>query len=445
MAYKSRVLYWNNDRDSAQKTEKSLSNQGIGLEVLAHADRASDLVSTSNSSALVMDFSVDQSISEAEFGALHRAAEDQNMRVIYLTPNRDALPGFIQLDEARDQIVSGPALDQQLQARLRLLARIQTMEEEITRRSKTSQAFGIEAPFSKDFQTDTVPRVLLVGHPSTDFQLIEQALASAGMILVGAYTHQMAQEYLQTGDFDLVLYNADSAPGQTMDFANIMRLDARYHNTPLLVLGDEDALKDPLDIFLAGANDIIYKPVDEETFLFQAEAHIREYRYHKHLTSIYESASQESVLDQKTGLYSYGFLMDHLTSLVENVEVSDLALTIAFFNTRNLKTINRTHGYAAGDALIRQIGCMIAGFFRGEDLCARYGGGEFVAILPRTRPFEGSKAARRLVAGVNCTQFQLKPGLARDNYHLTFGEAEYELGDTAETLIARARGLAHRR
>lgn len=149
------------------------------------------------------------------------------------------------------------------------------------------------------------------------------------------------------------------------------------------------------------------------------------------------------MLDEQTGLFRYGFMMDHLAALVKQSEETGVSLTAAFFDILNLDAINHEFGYAAGDSLIRQVGNMISRFFRGEDLCARHGGDEFVSLMPRTGITEATPAVRRLVSTVNTTQFQISPGLPPANFCLTFGLAEYEHGDTAETLIARAREQTH--
>ena len=56
---------------------------------------------------------------------------------------------------------------------------------------------------------------------------------------------------------------------------------------------------------------------------------------------------------------------------------------------------------------------------------------------------EATSAVRRLVSTVNATQFQLQSGVAPINFSLTYGLAEYEHGDTAKTIIDRARKAAH--
>ena len=150
MAFKSRVLYWNCNETAAEETQKSLSDQGIDLHTLSPSPDFAGLTSDLAASTLVMDFRSSPNLSESDFASFQRAVEDQNLRLLMVAPQRDRLPDFVQNAAGSAQILTGPALDQQLKSRLRLITRIETMEEEITRRAQTSHHFGIEAPYRHD-------------------------------------------------------------------------------------------------------------------------------------------------------------------------------------------------------------------------------------------------------------------------------------------------------
>lgn len=445
MSFRSQVLYWSPQDEAPEKAMITLQKQGVNLISLPAGETLLDPRAAAEASALVLDLSAPGAPQDADVRQLLRLARDHGLRLLCLARDHDAIAGLSALDDDHVQFLVGPALDQQLAARLRVLCRVEAMEEEILRRANTSLAFGIDAPYDTAKPHETVSRILLVGSPSKDFAQIERTIASDRHILVGAYTPQMAFEFLETGDFDLILFNADPNRDATLDFIHQVRLDATFFHTPIVVLGEPDDIGDPLDVYLSGANEVTFKPIQDDALLFQVRTHIREHRYHRHLAALYETARKEGIIDPATGLFTYGFLMDHLNTVVESLEDTDLALTIACFNIQNLSALNRKHGYAAGDALIRQIGSLIGQIFRQEDLTAHIRGGEFMAILPRTRAEEAARAIKRLVSTVNTTKFQLKPAMAAANYHLTFGQAVYELGDTAETLFERARKLAHRK
>lgn len=263
MSHRSKVLLWSCDPDRAANVETMLAGQGVALDRIESGTGRGVSFENSGANALVVDFGGDETIQEQDFHSLWSAAHEENLKVIYLAEKTGSLPDFAPKDDDALQILAGPAVEQQLLSRIRLMTRLETMAEEIQRRSVTLGTFGIETPYDITASEKGEARILLVADPSTDFPAIKSAITTTDNHVVGAYTKDMAMEYLEDSRFDLIVFDATSVRDAIFDFIFALRLDARFFNIPFLVLGTPEQIGEPEDLYQAGVTEVSFKPVNE--------------------------------------------------------------------------------------------------------------------------------------------------------------------------------------
>jgi diguanylate cyclase (GGDEF)-like protein len=93
---------------------------------------------------------------------------------------------------------------------------------------------------------------------------------------------------------------------------------------------------------------------------------------------------QMATRDPLTGLFSRGYVDDRFSVELSRARRYDKVLTIAVIDADRFKLLNDTHGHQAGDLALRKIGALLHDTFRQSDTAGRYGGEEFVVILPET-------------------------------------------------------------
>jgi len=90
---------------------------------------------------------------------------------------------------------------------------------------------------------------------------------------------------------------------------------------------------------------------------------------------------QEAMTDVLSGLHNRRFVHTFLDDLLERARKERFRVTVLLFDIDNFKTYNDTYGHAAGDELIRQIGCLFQAHCREHDVVTRYGGDEFCVVF----------------------------------------------------------------
>lgn len=140
----------------------------------------------------------------------------------------------------------------------------------------------------------------------------------------------------------------------------------------------------------------------ENTVIMQMQEKI------KKLEQALKKAKQESKKDFLTGLVSKRGLDEELNRVDKSYRRYQIPYSIAFFDIDHFKNINDTYGHEAGDLILKQLGKIFLHLKRDVDIVGRYGGEEFLAILPNT-PLEGAQIfAEKIRARVEEFRFVYK-------------------------------------
>jgi len=146
----------------------------------------------------------------------------------------------------------------------------------------------------------------------------------------------------------------------------------------------------------------------------------------------------QATRDALSGLYNRRMLDECLDELLDRCRQDNTPLGIAMVDIDDFKLLNDTLGHPAGDSLLKAVGQLIRSSIRPQDLAFRFGGDEFVIVLPNSNRVQSEVLLRRLTELVDAL---VKPLTVARRPRLSFGIAELaELTDgaTGVALVAEA-------
>jgi diguanylate cyclase (GGDEF)-like protein len=148
---------------------------------------------------------------------------------------------------------------------------------------------------------------------------------------------------------------------------------------------------------------------------------------------------QLTITDDTTGLYNVRHLYDALGHELRRARKLKQPSSLAFWDLDHFKLVNDAHGHLIGSELLAETGRRLQELSRKQDLCFRYGGDEFVVLMPGTDSAAALELTRIMHAALMNTEFRMKSGLklkVSASVGLAFAPADgmqvYEIIGTAD-------------
>ena len=128
--------------------------------------------------------------------------------------------------------------------------------------------------------------------------------------------------------------------------------------------------------------------------------------HHDLLALLYLLAAERCFHDPLTGLYNRTRLFDELERMIAATQRHRRPFVVMMIDADDFKHINDKYGHLAGDKALKDLARVLKKNLRATDFLCRYGGDEYVALLPETGQAEGDKAAQRLARAVRQKAFK---------------------------------------
>lgn len=228
-------------------------------------------------------------------------------------------------------------------------------------------------------------------------KLLEKTLSKAGYEVVSAKDGREALELFDKRFFPIVLTDWMMPEMNGPELCRAIRQKSTNGYVFMILLTAKDSKDDIVEGLEAGADDYVTKPFNRAELMARLKTGTRILELERSLRKANEEIRILSIKDALTGCYNRGCLTERLPREIKRAVRYRRPLSVVLCDIDRFKKVNDTYGHLAGDTVLKAFARIINESIRnGIDWLYRYGGEEFLIILPETRFERAMKVAERL-------------------------------------------------
>jgi two-component system cell cycle response regulator len=252
--------------------------------------------------------------------------------------------------------------------------------------------------------------VLLVEDSAAIRALVRRMLVAGGHTVVEAAGGVAALAACREQHPDVVLLDVEMPEMSGWDVLAAMKADPDLRDVPVVFLTGRSDTTDMVDGLRLGAHDYLRKPCEPTELLARVQAAARVKRLQDELRQRNEDLDRISRTDALTGLRNRRHVEEYLAKLTSLARRNHEPIAVLVIDIDHFKSVNDELGHDAGDAVLREVASRMQDSVRLEDMVGRWGGEEFLVVLPNTADHGAAELAERLRQVVADTPYRLPDG-----------------------------------
>jgi two-component system cell cycle response regulator len=318
------------------------------------------------------------------------------------------------------------------------------MTDELRMRAATSRDIGIESP-EREAVVDSGRggRILVVDDRAASGQRFAAMLSAEHLADVEGDPNE-ALFHVAEGNYDLLIVSLELESFDGLRLCSQVRSLERTRNLPILAIADTTNNARLVRGLEIGVNDYLPRPIDKNEMMARVRTQIRKKRYAERLRDNVQLSIELAITDALTGLYNRRYMESHVGTLVEQAIARGKPLTVLVLDIDYFKSVNDSFGHDAGDDVLREFAVRIKKSIRGIDLACRYGGEEFVVLMPETDLAVATMVAERLRRRIASEPFSINKGARAVEVTISIGIAGLGRDDDAAAVLKRADQALYR-
>jgi diguanylate cyclase (GGDEF)-like protein len=233
-------------------------------------------------------------------------------------------------------------------------------------------------------QAQLTGSILLIDGDSRQASEIRTFFKDTRLKFIHFTSAEEAAAIARAAEFDLVITNV--VLGGPMSGMALIREIREINNTmyrvPILAISAISNVSQKIELFRAGANDYIQKPIVLEELSVRLKNLLLGKKLFDTVEQQKEQMEKMAIQDQLTGLYNRHYLLDNAEKCIHDSWRYKYPLSVLVIDLDHFKMVNDTYGHAMGDTVLKAVAQLLLRRIRGNDILVRFGGEEFIALLP---------------------------------------------------------------
>lgn len=239
---------------------------------------------------------------------------------------------------------------------------------------------------------------ILIVDDDIDFQdIIGMALQEKGYIINHAYNAQEAEYILSKNKVDLILLDLMLPDLDGFAACRTLKTIHPERFIPIIMISAKADIQSKIRGLEEGAVDFLTKPFSINELLARVKTMLR-------LKNLQDQLKAMAITDELTGLYNRRFFQEWLDLEFKRTRRYKTDLSCLMIDIDYFKSVNDTYGHMMGDFVLAEVAGIIKQNTRGTDVAARFGGEEFVLLLPRTDRVLAMGLAERIRASIEAVR-----------------------------------------
>ncbi len=282
---------------------------------------------------------------------------------------------------------------------------------------------------------NTVISSILIVDDDPQVSLLIQCILNEENYRVGV-AHS-GQEVLNRNDlksFDLILLDINMPGINGYELCQVLKDSNETNEIPIIFLTGNSLPEDKVEGFRCGAIDYVTKPFNGSELLARIKNHLE-------LKHNQDFLKELALMDGLTKLFNHSYIHERLSEEISKTKRHNLELSLIMIDLDNFKLINDTFGHKLGDCVLKKVASSITNVLREEDIAGRYGGEEFIIILPNTDNSAAYNVAEKIRKAVKSLRWKteaLKITLSGGVYSFS-GETVNEFIEKTDMLLYNAK------